>query len=212
MDSRERLNLIARVTYYLGWLLLIIGGLVHAGLGKAFFQSIGLPQRNLFEAGVALFLICAASSLRALNQAKWISEGQPASREGRTAESSAHQYRPQFPLNDIVFAQRSHWPTQIPQANTARIASETHSSKSVFLSVSTRRWYPADMTVRGFEFEKLNENVMVNLQPCHTLAKYRDWRPDLRSRSMSPLALRAAGQESAEDFWRLLSCNFQILP
>jgi hypothetical protein len=70
MDSRERLNLIARVTYYLGWLLLIIGGLVHAGLGKAFFQSIGLPQRNLFEAGMALFLICAASSLRALNQAK----------------------------------------------------------------------------------------------------------------------------------------------
>jgi uncharacterized membrane protein YhaH (DUF805 family) len=70
MDSRERLNLIARVTYYLGWLTLIIGALVHFNLGKAFLQSIGLSQRNLFEATVALFLICVASSLRALNQAK----------------------------------------------------------------------------------------------------------------------------------------------
>jgi len=70
MDSRERLNLIARATYYLGWLMIIIGGLVHVNLGRAFFASIDLTQRNLFEAAMALFLICAASALRALNQAK----------------------------------------------------------------------------------------------------------------------------------------------
>jgi hypothetical protein len=70
MDSRERLNLIARVAYYLGWLAFLIGGLAHFKIGSAFYLSMNLSQRNLFEAAVALFLICVASSTRALNIAK----------------------------------------------------------------------------------------------------------------------------------------------
>jgi hypothetical protein len=70
MDSRERLNLVARITYYLGWILVLIGGLVHVNVGKSFFMSIDLTQRNLFEGAVVLLLISAVSSLRALNASK----------------------------------------------------------------------------------------------------------------------------------------------
>jgi hypothetical protein len=70
MDSLNRLNLVARVTYYIGWLSLVIGGLVHANLGKTLFQAISLSQRNLFEVAAISFLICTASALRALTYAK----------------------------------------------------------------------------------------------------------------------------------------------
>jgi hypothetical protein len=70
MDSRTRLILNARVTYYLGWLTFLIGGLAHFMIGTAFFLSMNLSQRNLLEAAVALFLIWVASSMRALNIAK----------------------------------------------------------------------------------------------------------------------------------------------
>lgn len=66
MDHVTRLQLVARVTYYLGWLAAICGALVHFNIAVRFFTSIGLPQRNLLEAALMLFLISMASALRAL--------------------------------------------------------------------------------------------------------------------------------------------------
>lgn len=66
MDRVTRLQLIGRITYYLGWISAICGALVHFNIATRMFVSLGLPQRNLFEASVMLFLICMASEVRAL--------------------------------------------------------------------------------------------------------------------------------------------------
>lgn len=66
MGHFARLQLTGRITYYLGWIALVCGGLAHINVGKAVFANIGLSQRNLFEVSVVCFLICAASELRAL--------------------------------------------------------------------------------------------------------------------------------------------------
>jgi hypothetical protein len=66
MDHIARLQLVGRITYYIGWLALVCGGLVHVNIGKTAFMNIGLSQRNLFEVSVVCFLICAASALRAV--------------------------------------------------------------------------------------------------------------------------------------------------
>lgn len=65
MDSATRLQLIARVTYYIGWIFTLSGALAHFGVGAAALRSLSLSQRNLFEAGVLFFLISAVSVLRA---------------------------------------------------------------------------------------------------------------------------------------------------
>jgi hypothetical protein len=65
MDHMGRLQLIGRVTYYLGWIALVCGGLVHLNVAKTFFASMQLSQRNLFEVGIMCFLISIASELRA---------------------------------------------------------------------------------------------------------------------------------------------------
>lgn len=66
MDSANSLKLIARVTYYVGWLFILCGALAHfIAPAAAIFRSVNLPQRNLFEGSFLLFLICAASLLRA---------------------------------------------------------------------------------------------------------------------------------------------------
>ena len=67
MGHFERLHFTARITYYIGWIALICGGLVHANIARTLFANIGLSQRNLFEVSVVCFLICAASELRALS-------------------------------------------------------------------------------------------------------------------------------------------------
>lgn len=66
MGHIARLQLVGRVTYYVGWLALVCGGLVHANIARNLFLNVGLSQRNLFEASVICFLICAASELRAV--------------------------------------------------------------------------------------------------------------------------------------------------
>jgi len=66
MDHVARLQLVGRVTYYLGWIALACGGLVHFNVARSLFASIDLSQRNLFELSVVAFLICIASALRAL--------------------------------------------------------------------------------------------------------------------------------------------------
>lgn len=65
MDSSSHLQTIARVTYYIGWLFVLCGTIVHFGLGAGIFRSIDLPQRNLFEGSLIAFLISAVSALRA---------------------------------------------------------------------------------------------------------------------------------------------------
>ena len=64
MERVSRLQLVSRITYYLGWLATALGALSHFGLGQR-LDAINLPQRNLLEAGVILFIICMASELRA---------------------------------------------------------------------------------------------------------------------------------------------------
>lgn len=66
MDHFARLQLVGRITYYLGWIALVCGGIVHLHVAREMFLNIGLSQRNLFEVSVVCFLICVASELRAL--------------------------------------------------------------------------------------------------------------------------------------------------
>lgn len=65
MDHVARLQLIGRITYYIGWITLLCGGLVHLSIATSLFLSLRMTQRNLFEISVMSFLICVASELRA---------------------------------------------------------------------------------------------------------------------------------------------------
>ncbi len=65
MSHVIRLQLIGRVTYYVGWVALVCGGLFHLNIATKLFMAMRLPQRNLFEASVVCFLICIASEVRA---------------------------------------------------------------------------------------------------------------------------------------------------
>jgi hypothetical protein len=69
MSHFDRLQLVGRITYYLGWVALLFGGLVQLNLGRPLFLAMSLTKRNLFEVSVMLFVICMASQLRALGQA-----------------------------------------------------------------------------------------------------------------------------------------------
>jgi hypothetical protein len=57
MDHFARLQLVARVTYYLGWIAWLCGGMVHLNIAKALFLAMRLSQRNLFEVSVMCFLM-----------------------------------------------------------------------------------------------------------------------------------------------------------
>jgi len=65
MSHVIRLQWIGRVTYYVGWITLVCGGLFHLNIGTNLFLAMHLPKRNLFEFSVMCFLICIASELRA---------------------------------------------------------------------------------------------------------------------------------------------------
>lgn len=65
MSHAVRLHLIGRVTYYVGWIALLCGGLLHLNIARTLFLTLNLTQRNLFEVSVVCFLICIASELRA---------------------------------------------------------------------------------------------------------------------------------------------------
>ena len=69
MDHTGRLQLIGKLTYYLGWIALLCGGAVHLNIAKGMFTAMQLSQRNLFELGVVCFLIAIASELRAHDSA-----------------------------------------------------------------------------------------------------------------------------------------------
>jgi len=65
MSHLARLQLVGRVSYYLGWLALICGGLFHLKIGQPLFLALSLTKRNLFELAMVCFVICVASQLRA---------------------------------------------------------------------------------------------------------------------------------------------------
>lgn len=69
MAHLARLVLVGRVTYYLGWIALLCGGLVHLNIGTQLFIAMRISQRNLLEITVLCFLICIASELRARDSA-----------------------------------------------------------------------------------------------------------------------------------------------
>ncbi len=66
MGHFDRLQLIGRITYYVGWIALIAGGLVQLNIAAKLFLAISLTKRNLFELSAICFVICIASALRAL--------------------------------------------------------------------------------------------------------------------------------------------------
>ena len=66
MSHAIRLQLIGRVTYYVGWIALLCGGLLHLNIATKLFLAVSLSKRNVFEVSVMCFLICIASELRAL--------------------------------------------------------------------------------------------------------------------------------------------------
>ena len=66
MGHSDRLQFVARATYYLGWMTLLLGGLIHFNIGTSLFAALHLSKRNLFEVSVVLFVICLASGVRAL--------------------------------------------------------------------------------------------------------------------------------------------------
>ena len=69
MGHFARLQLVGRVTYYVGWVSLLCGGLLHLNIGRSLFTALSVNKRNLFEVSVMLFVICMASQLRALTLA-----------------------------------------------------------------------------------------------------------------------------------------------
>lgn len=70
MDRSARLHLVGRISYYLGWISLFCGGLVHLHIGTAMFLALSLTKRNLFEVSVVCFVICMASEVRAVASAE----------------------------------------------------------------------------------------------------------------------------------------------
>ncbi|MGD0182207.1 MAG: hypothetical protein ABSC15_20535 [Terriglobales bacterium] len=70
MNRSSRLHLVGRITYYVGWIALVCGGLVHLNMAKALFAAMSLTKRNLFEISIACFVICVASEVRALATAE----------------------------------------------------------------------------------------------------------------------------------------------
>lgn len=65
MGHLARLQLVGKVTYYMGWIALLCGGLVQVNIAKSMFLAVGLSKRNIFEVSVVCFVICIASELRA---------------------------------------------------------------------------------------------------------------------------------------------------
>jgi len=64
MGHLARLQLVGRITYYLGWISLILAGIAQLRVGQAMFLAMNVTKRNLFELSVVCFLICIASELR----------------------------------------------------------------------------------------------------------------------------------------------------
>jgi ABC-type siderophore export system fused ATPase/permease subunit len=70
MERADRLHLISRVCYYLGWVVALVAVIGHiTKLNQALVSATNVSGRNLLEAGLLLFLICVASEVRAIGLA-----------------------------------------------------------------------------------------------------------------------------------------------
>jgi hypothetical protein len=69
MGHADRLRLIGKITYYVGWISLLGGALLHLKIAPAMFAALTLSKRNLVEIAVVSFLISIASELRARDSA-----------------------------------------------------------------------------------------------------------------------------------------------
>jgi hypothetical protein len=63
MDHVARLHLVARTTYYLGWITAILGALMHVAKIETLLSAW---PRNFLEASFLLFVICMACEIRAV--------------------------------------------------------------------------------------------------------------------------------------------------
>ena len=63
MDRLARLHLVARTTYYLGWIAAILATLMHFARIASLLSA---SPRNVLEASLLLFVICMASGIRAV--------------------------------------------------------------------------------------------------------------------------------------------------
>ncbi len=70
MGHFARLQLVGRLSYYLGWIALVCGALVHLKIGQTIFLALSLTKRNLIEISLICFVICMASMLRAIAPAQ----------------------------------------------------------------------------------------------------------------------------------------------
>ena len=70
MDRTDRLHLVGKITYYVGWITLLCGVLMHVNIGRGMFMALNLTQRNLLEISVVSFIVCMASEVRALGAAE----------------------------------------------------------------------------------------------------------------------------------------------
>lgn len=70
MGRTAGLQLVSKITYYVGWISLICGGLLHMNIGRALFTAINMTKRNLFELGLVCFIICVASEVRTIRSAE----------------------------------------------------------------------------------------------------------------------------------------------
>jgi hypothetical protein len=61
----NRLRFIGKISYYIGWISLLCGALLHLKIARAMFAAMTLSKRNLVEIAVVCFLISIASELRA---------------------------------------------------------------------------------------------------------------------------------------------------
>jgi hypothetical protein len=70
MENVTRLKWVAKLTYYLGWIVGVLAAIAHFFLGRHPYDAINLSKRNLFEASASFFLISVASELRSRPDAR----------------------------------------------------------------------------------------------------------------------------------------------
>jgi hypothetical protein len=67
MERADRLHMVARACYYLGWVMAIIAAIdTFAKMDKALLAATSVSGRNLLEASFLFFVISVASEVRAL--------------------------------------------------------------------------------------------------------------------------------------------------
>ncbi len=62
------LHWIGKITYCVGWIALLCGGLAHFTSHGKWFLAMNFSQRNLLEVSLMCFVICIASGLLPCNQ------------------------------------------------------------------------------------------------------------------------------------------------